>query len=236
MDSKPQLFLFHFAGGSCYSFKPLLPYLDCFEVISLELPGRGKRMQEPLIKDFDAAVNDLFRQVREKITTTDIIIYGHSMGAYLAAAVTAMLEEQRIYPSLLCVSGTPGPGIAPNKRRYQMKTDEFIAELRRLGGVSEEFLTNMDLFSFYEPILRSDFEVSEGGNGENLTPVMAPLCAVMGDKEEYVKHITNWSRFTKSFFSHQSLEGDHFFIFNCPVETALFIKRCYENVTSPHYK
>ena len=49
---KPQLFLLHFAGGNKYSFNFLKKYLEsAFELVSIELPGRGDRMSEKLITD-----------------------------------------------------------------------------------------------------------------------------------------------------------------------------------------
>jgi external thioesterase TEII len=48
MMEKPQLFLLHFAGGSCYSFQFMLPYLKDFNVLPIELPGRGRRIKESL--------------------------------------------------------------------------------------------------------------------------------------------------------------------------------------------
>ncbi len=50
---KTQLFLLHFAGGNYYSFRFMFPQLNEFEIIPVELPGRGKRMKENLLKDFD---------------------------------------------------------------------------------------------------------------------------------------------------------------------------------------
>src|ERR1043166_8245649 len=85
---KPQLFLLHFAGGNCYSFQFMMPLLRDFEVVSLELPGRGKRINEPLVTNFDLAANDILRQLRQKLASSSFLIYGHSMGAYLALRVS----------------------------------------------------------------------------------------------------------------------------------------------------
>jgi surfactin synthase thioesterase subunit len=60
MKRKAQLFLLHFAGGNIYSFNTITPGLKNLEVIPLELPGRGRRMQKGLLKDFDLAANDFF--------------------------------------------------------------------------------------------------------------------------------------------------------------------------------
>ena len=77
--------MLHFAGGSCYSFSFIAPILESqFEVIQLELPGRGKRMDEVLLTDFDAAARDVAQQILEKLDDQDFLIFGHSMGASLS--------------------------------------------------------------------------------------------------------------------------------------------------------
>ena len=135
MKQKPQLFLLHFAGGNCYSFKFLLPYLKDFDVIQLELPGRGNRINEALITEYDQAAADIYRQILSKLTNSAYLIYGHSLGAYLALRVTHMLEKVGQAPVYMLVSGNPGPGIRENRKRYLLEKEEFILELRCLGGI-----------------------------------------------------------------------------------------------------
>jgi len=135
---RPQLFLIPFAGGSHYSFQFITPFLDEFEVIPLELPGRGKRLGEALLRDFDIAAQDILNQVMVKLKNSTYLIYGHSMGAYLSLRVSGLLERLGRPPAYLIVSGNPGPGALdrmPSKRRYLMKPDEFKAELREIGGM-----------------------------------------------------------------------------------------------------
>jgi len=225
---KPQLFLLHFAGGNCYSFQFMASMLREFEVVTLELPGRGKRMGEELLKDFDAAAEDLYKQFMQKLTSPTYIIYGHSMGAYLALKVSQMLEAAGKSPSYVVVSGNAGPGIVyeNQKKRYKMNQADFIEELKKIGGVPTELLENEELFTFFEPVLRADFEISEENGMENAPAVKAPLYALMGSNEEKVGEISNWGRFTRSSFRFEVLEGDHFFIHKHPRRIATILKSC----------
>jgi external thioesterase TEII len=136
---KPQLFLLHFAGGNCYSFKFLFPMLHEFEVIALELPGRGNRMTERLLTSFDAAAEDIYRQISGKRNAANCVIYGHSMGAYLGLKVSEMLEKVLMPVDYLIVSGNPGPGIKSNKTRYLLEEHLFIEELKIMGGIPPLF-------------------------------------------------------------------------------------------------
>lgn len=222
---KPQLFLLHFAGGSCYSFQFLMPLLSDFEVLSLELPGRGKRFNESLLNDFDEAATDLYEQIIANLVNTQFLIYGHSMGAYLTLRIANMLEKAGKYPAGIIVSGNAGPGVRnPAKRiRYLLDRPAFIEELKLLGGIPPEVIENQELFSFFEPVLRADFEIAERNELEQEPAIEAPLFAMMGSQEEDVELINNWSGFTKSCFSTEVLEGDHFFIYRHPERIASII-------------
>lgn len=228
---KPQLFLLHFAGGNCYSFDYIKPLLNNFEVECLELPGRGKRLGETLLRNFDLAVQDVYAQLIKKITNPVFLIYGHSMGAYLALKAGYMLQQQGRKPACLIVSGNIGPNEVQDKKcRYRMQHEEFIKELELLGGVPQDILNNTEYFGYFEPILRADFEVAEEHGLTGNIRVNAPIYAMMGSEEERVEEITNWGRFTNSWFKHEVLSGGHFFIHNHPERIAAAINFCYKNI------
>ncbi len=105
-----QLFLLHFAGGNKYSYNFLQSKLKSdIEFIPIELPGRGARFEENLIRDKEEAIQDLFLQIKDKRNGKPYVIYGHSMGAILGFSVTEMLEKENDAPNYLIVSGNPGP-------------------------------------------------------------------------------------------------------------------------------
>jgi external thioesterase TEII len=228
---KPQLFLVHFAGGNCYSFQFMNLLLNKFDIIPLELPGRGKRMQEGLIKDFDLAAQDIYNQILGKLVPFgNFLIYGHSMGAYLTLRVTGMLEKINKFPMHIIVSGNPGPGLREDKRYYLLEKDKFIEALKEMGGLPMEIIENKELFDFFEPIIRADFEIVEKVPLDSEKPVNVPIYAMMGSEEEKAKDISNWSNFTKAGFNFEVLKGDHFFIHKHSERIASIINECYETV------
>lgn len=212
--NKPQVFIFHFAGGSCYSFQEMLPFLSDAEVHQIELPGRGKRMMEDLIQSQDAAATDLYNQVKNLIKDVPFVIYGHSMGATLGLKVVSLLEGDGLYPAKFIASGNPGPGIQREQLRYNLPPEEFKEFLRGLGGIQEEFLNTPELFHFFEPILRADFRLVEEKEMEIAQPLKTPIHALMGSEEKTVAHIENWQNFTNSELKAEVLTGDHFFVNN----------------------
>ncbi|MGO4294460.1 thioesterase II family protein [Chitinophaga sp. RAB17] len=227
---KPQLFLLHFAGGNCYSFQELASLLKDFEVISLELPGRGRRIGESLLRDFDLAALDFYNQIIKRVTSPHFLIYGHSMGAFLGLTVSGMLEKAGRPPAYLFVSGNAGPGVQIRKKRYELASEAFVQELLDMGGAPEEFIKDKELFDFFEPILRADFEIVEKNEIKIEPAISAPLYAIMGSEEEYVEQIANWRHFTRSKFNCEIMEGGHFFIHKHPEKIAGIIRDSYRNI------
>jgi len=219
--------MFHFAGGNSYSFRFMTKYLTNFSVISLELPGRGNRVNEDFKKDLNSAAQDLYSQILGKLNNDNFVIYGHSMGALLGLKVSSMLEQINRCPSYLFVSGHEGPlRIKPKRKRYLLKDEELIEELKNLKGIPLEVIGNEDFLSYYLPIFRADFEVTENDtNYEFLNKT--PIFAMMGDIEKNSEKITNWKIFTHSNFTFQTFKGGHFFIYDYPEEIANIIQDNY---------
>ncbi|WP_340064887.1 thioesterase II family protein [Ascidiimonas aurantiaca] len=227
---KPKLFLLHFAGGNRYSFDFLVPYLTNFEVISLELPGRGKRIREDLITEFDIAAADIYKQITQRLDHESYMLFGHSMGAYMAFKVCSMLEKEGIPPSCLFVSGNAGPGIYADRKRYLYDREKFIEVLKDLGGLPQEVLENDELLDFVIPVLRADFELAERNNLNEYPPVNTPVFAMMGDQEEKSGAINNWKRFTTANFQSEILPGGHFFLNDAPQKVAQLIEDQFKKI------
>ncbi|NQX41019.1 Surfactin synthase thioesterase subunit [Pedobacter steynii] len=225
---KIQLFLLHFAGGNCYSFQFLYPLLNNFEIIPVELPGRGMRIREELIRDFDEAAGDIYQQIFKKLNGNDFMLYGHSMGASLALRVAHMLEAENKIPKSLLVSGNTGPNTKRYQARYLMNNADFIEEIKKLGGAPDELFESEDLLDFYLPILRADFEIVENRVSSEEAAVLTPIYSMMGDLEENHQEISNWGNYTKTKFNSKIFEGGHFFIHDYPNEIAEIINQAYD--------
>ncbi len=233
---KPQLFLLHFAGGNAYSFQFLAPYLKDFELIPLELPGRGRRIYEDLLTDFNQAAADIERQIRAKLRPGKFMIYGHSMGAYLSLKAASLLEKNGHPPAYVFVSGNAGPGIREDEQDYLLEDGPFIDLLVEMGGIPDELLGNKELLEFILPIMRADFEVVERNDLRIETPIQAPLFAMMGNGEEDVDKIDNWGNYTKGRFSHRIFEGGHFFIHQYPDQIATIIRQGFDTITLTRFQ
>lgn len=227
---QPQLFLMHFAGGNCYSFTFLKEQLSPhFELHFLELPGRGKRIAEPLINNRKDAVNDYVEQIVNRRSSEQFLIYGHSMGGHLGISVANQLEQMGKAPKALVFTGNAGPGVAEVKNCYLMSDGEFKNHLRELGGVSDEVLEHQELYDFFAPVLRMDFEILEKeGDPELDIRVNTPIYAMMGTEEKYVGHIENWKKYTSDVVEIKKAKGGHFFIHDQVTELVQFIRNAHD--------
>lgn len=228
---KPKLFLVPFAGGNCYSFQFLRPHIGAYDVVNLELPGRGMRMTEPLIKTFEAAAQDMYKQVKQNLNSEPFFFYGHSLGTYLILRVTQLLEAENLHPKCLVLTGNAGPGTDHRKDRHLLGKEAFKNELRKLGGFPEELMENEEMLAFFEPVLRSDFQIVSDCALEHSSKVKAPIYALMGSEEALSPKLDNWGNYTEGRFEHEVLNGDHFFIHKHPQKLGAVIKNFYDQST-----
>lgn len=225
---KPDLFLLHYAGGNIYSFNFIKPYLKrYYNLIPLELPGRGKRIREKLLFDEDLAVEDILNQMLNHLSDNPFLVWGHSMGAKLGFLVINELEKRKLAPLGFLATGNPGPNIKSGTQRYDLPKQEFISELKTLGGIGDEVIENEDLFNFFEPIIRADFEIVEKESSlSNNVKISTPIFACMGDEEEHCDKIENWQQYTTNRITSRLLKGNHFFIYDHVEEIVKLIRRC----------
>lgn len=229
-ERKRRIFMLPFAGGNRYSYQFMAPYFKDFDIHALELPGRGKRIKEPLLKSFFDALGDIYRQISAEIEPGYDIIYGHSLGAILGHWVTYRLEKAGKSPASLVVSGISEPNI--NRAEvfqlvHELPQKEFIERLIRIGGMPKGFMENKELFEYSEPILRADFEVLDSIGNFKSKKTKSSLTAIMGTKESTAHQIKSWQNYTEGELDYHYLEGDHFFINQHPKIMAELISKSF---------
>ncbi|MBL1255633.1 alpha/beta fold hydrolase [Methylocystis sp. Sn-Cys] len=143
-DRRPlSLYCFPCAGGSANSFlrwRPSLP--PWIRIRPVELPGRGVKIREPLLRDFDAVVENLTQElVRE--SSDRCVFFGHSLGALIAyRCVHALRTRGKGEPMALIAACSAAPSRRRDERLARLKTDaDLIGELVRLNGTPPELFT-----------------------------------------------------------------------------------------------
>lgn len=220
---KMNLFCLPFAGGNKYSYRKYEENAPPFlKVVPLEYPGRGTRVQEPLLGDVFALVDDLYEQIRPQLEGRSYAIYGHSMGGLMGYLLTRKIRENgHSLPLHLFVTGTTGPA-APSrqeKKRHLLGKEAFLEEVRSLNGVVEEILQNEELMQYVEPILRADFKVIESYEYTQEPCLDVPFTVITGTREEMkMEEIYLWQKETNANVNFIRMPGNHFFINQYPYE------------------
>ncbi len=218
MNSKVNIFCLPFAGGNKYSYREFKNRAPLFlNFISLEYPGRGGRIKEPLLSNTGALANDLYKEIENKVDDNDYIIYGHSLGGLMTYLLTRKLIENGHRPPLhLFVTGTTGPSSLSRieKKRHLLPKAEFIQELKDLKGMPDEILQSDELLEYCEPILRSDFMASEKYVHEECAPLDIPITVITGNEEDMENSdIALWQKETTLPVDFKKFPGNHFFIY-----------------------
>ncbi|WP_017660868.1 thioesterase II family protein [Baaleninema simplex] len=211
-----RLFCFPYAGGGTLSFRG---WRDRFPsnigVYPIELPGRGFRLQEPLLTNLSSIV-EAIAPVIYPYLDKPFAFFGHSMGALIAFELTRLLRKNyRIKPLRLCVSGRCAPQTPPIVPPiHQLPEPEFIEALRRLNGTPNEVFQNSELLALVLPILRADFSVVETYSYRPEDPLSCPISIFGGlnDPETTIDFLEAWKIQTNHQTSFYMLSGDHFFI------------------------
>ncbi|HDN26581.1 MAG TPA: thioesterase [Thioploca sp.] len=216
---KITLYCLHFAGGNALSLRHFQAHVaDFVHVRPLDLPGRGKRVMEPLLTNAESMVDDVFHQIQDDIKGKPYAIYGHSMGALLGHLLTKhILSVGLPAPVHLFVSGREAPSVVCDKPdKHCLPKQQFIATLNELGGSPPELLEDAALMDFFEPILRADFKAIETFVYNPTQPFDIPITVMHGLKDGEVTHaeLLPWQQETRQPISINKFAGGHFFIFD----------------------
>lgn len=204
-----------FAGGNKNSYQEIARYIPGMH--TLEYPGRGSRIREPLPVTLDLLVDDITLQLKKTIDISKkYIIYGHSMGALLAYLVCRKVHMQGWpMPEKLIVSGRKAPHL--KRRRYLagLPDDHFMKEVTALGGIPDEVIRHPELMEYIMPILKADFRVYESYKYVQAGKLPVPIDVFYGDEEGIApEDIAGWKDESLKTVNIREMKGNHFFIFD----------------------
>ncbi|NPU65519.1 thioesterase [Bradyrhizobium sp. 83012] len=205
-----------YAGGSAMIYarwKRRLP--SWIDVVPLELPGRGVRMDERLHTDPSALADQLAAELNEKPFAAPYAMFGHSLGGLIAFEMAhRLLAHGAPAPQMLFVSGTEAPTMRDGQRwREPLSDDALRDELLRLKGTPMEALEDIEIMRSALPILRADFLMCGNYVDRHRQALPCPIHAFGGELDETdLEALKAWRNETSAAFGLDILPGDHFFI------------------------
>lgn len=216
-----RLVVFHHAGGSAAGYHGLARELPAdWDILLLDLPGRGRRMSEPPVEDMRHLINGAVRDVRAW-TDVPYALFGHSLGAIVASEVGRELSARGLPPRWVGVSGraAPGefgmPGRFGARRALSLLDDEsLLTELTPLGGIPQQLAREPEILARFLRTVRSDMVAVDSYQADPQRPSLAcPLTAFGGLSDAWVppEALEGWSLETSGPFRLRLFPGGHFY-------------------------
>ncbi|SMC73777.1 thioesterase II family protein [Kibdelosporangium aridum] len=209
MSATLRVLCFPHAGGNA-SFYREWTFGPSVEVVPIQYPGRGQRINEPLLTSMSKLADTIAAEVAP-LANMPIALFGHSLGAAVAYEVARRLPRP---PTRLIVSGRGAPTVPSTTTSHMGTDDELVDELTRLGGTASGLLANDEVRSVLLPAVRADYQVSETYRWSPSPPLSCPITTLTGDRDPEVTpdEMAGWAEMTTGPLTRHVLPGDHFYL------------------------
>ena len=215
-SSSLRLFCFPYSGSGPHAYFPWREEMpEEIEIVAIQLPGHGSRIQEKPWEDFHTLIVSLSEALIPHLTRP-CAFFGHSIGALICFEVARQLRRLgREGPRRIFVAGRQAPHLpAQSVQVRTLGQTEFIELLRQFRGTPEALLQNQELLELFLPVIRADFLLSESYVYSRESPLECGISAFGGLEDEWVGHdeVSAWKEHTGGPFHALFLPGHHFFI------------------------
>jgi medium-chain acyl-[acyl-carrier-protein] hydrolase len=215
-QARLRLFCFPYAGGNAMIYRQWQASLPpSVEVCAVQLPGRGKRIQERPFDRLQPLINAAARALLP-FFDKPFAFLGHSMGGLISFELARQLRrDSNRMPAHLFVSGRRAPQLPSREApTYDLPEAEFLDALRRLEGTPAGVLQQPELMQLMLPLLRADFAVCETYAYTDEPPLDCPISAFGGLQDSDVERgqLEAWTAQTTAATRVRMFPGDHFFI------------------------
>ncbi|GGS26058.1 thioesterase [Streptomyces aureoverticillatus] len=205
-----------FAGAGPSFFHPWRELsADRWRVLSVELPGRERRILEtPYRNVVEAAKNEIDGIVADLGEGARTVLFGHSLGAVLAYELAHLLSARDVHVERLIVSGSPGPWTQRERRATGLQDEEFLARVEEFAGFRHEALDHPEMRELILPMLQADCEMHENYLPSTDEPLSVPICSLRGDTDGLVtaEEAQQWRDATTGDFTYVEFPGGHMYL------------------------
>lgn len=208
---------FHHAGGSAAVYYPVVRGLPAdWDLLLMDLPGRGRRAGETQLEDMDAVVARAVADVLPWTGDAPFALFGHSMGAIVAFETARALEAAGRRPVWTGVSGRAAPRYRGERRPALsgLGDDALLQAMLELGGMPEGVTEATDFLARFLVTVRRDLRAVDGYRpAAGREPLDCPLTVFGGTRDSWAPasamHL--WRHETRSRFAQKFFPGDHFY-------------------------
>ncbi|WP_336319933.1 thioesterase II family protein [Streptomyces lavendofoliae] len=230
----PRLYCFPHGGGSAAEYLRWARDVRNAETHAVQLPGRGSRIDEPVLTSVDALAEAFLAGAGP--FPEPFVFFGHSFGSLLAFETTRALRAAgRPLPAHLVVSGYPAPHLPRAASGLHRLGDrelmETVAALH--GGIPAEVLACEELVVLAARALRADYQALETYVHRPEEPLSVPI-TVLGGTEDRVtaEKLEAWRELTDAEVTVRRFPGGHFYLRESPAPVLRALAGALGSVTA----
>ena len=214
-DAPARLVCFPHAGGAATAYAVLARSLapDGVDVVAVQPPGRQDRISEAPAPDLHAMADAVTAALLAAPGPAPVL-FGHSMGSFVAYEVTRRLEAAGAAPVRLVVSARRAPSTMRGEDAHTRGDAALIAHLRTLGGPGSELLDNPSIREIVLPSVRADYTALAAHPLGDTSSVDTPITAFAprSDPRCTVEEMHGWAAHTRGGFDLREFPGGHFYL------------------------
>ena len=232
-DAPRRLICFSPAGRGSSDFQRWRPLLSGgVDVLPVVLPGRERRLSEAPVTTWSELLDPLADRLAELVESSDTVLYGHSMGAWVAYEVLRRFVSMGVeLPFHLVVGARRAPQTVGRSPPIAGLDDAgFVDSVQeRYGAIPDAIRSDRELLSLFLPAMRADFALMEGYVHEPGPPLPVPITALCGrdDRLVPVDTVEPWGELTSCTFRIQTVSGGHFFLADAAEEVARIVAELF---------
>lgn len=227
-----QLVMFPYAGSIVNPYKEWVLLEDQpFKIIQIEYDGRGRRSMFTKPVTWEKLIENTLEQMLKCVDfSKKYILFGHSMGARVAADIYNKLTEMAIQrPQCLIFSGTEAFRSKSYDSILSAPVKKFNQFFFKMGGIPKEVIQEVELLELVTGYLREDLMLlNQFSFHWEKSTVACPVLIFNGESEEK-SELEVWKDLLGPNCEQTVFKGDHFFIrHNVREILAVIKKKIYE--------
>jgi surfactin synthase thioesterase subunit/acyl carrier protein/NAD(P)-dependent dehydrogenase (short-subunit alcohol dehydrogenase family) len=233
--AKARLFCFPYAGGGLVSFRAWPQLLgDSVEVVAVEPPGRGTRINETAVDDMESFVERLLPEMVDWLDRPSAF-FGHCLGGLTMFATLCALPKSCAHfiryafpcgvrpPQLLKHMGEFEDNLAYDMMLHRgfdirvppfAQTDEIFADIIRQFDTpaADKMLSIPKLRKLLLPTIRAEFGMAYNYEYQPGEPFSFRISSFIGDLDPWVsiEDSASWGQLTRGGFTNHVRKGSHF--------------------------
>lgn len=212
-----KLICFPHAGGFSfyYNFLKELENIEKKDILLFEYSGRGTKIKEPREKGIIEISKKAALEIASWVAKDEYIIFGHSMGAFVAYETEAILEKSYCMKAQCLIISGQYPPIYFNSEHYFFKSRTQLNKyLLKLTKFPKEIKENRQIYEILFKQCRDDILMLQHYS-PTLTKLKAKAVVICGDNDIEINETEKlilWSENFEKLIEVKIFSGSHFYM------------------------